>query len=94
MSERNGSDMVGGFLLGAIVGAGLALMLAPATGEDTRRKIKDRLEGLRDMAGDRIGEAKDTLRKGGRHLADAVKEGADTVRRSADEVSVQADRMR
>ncbi len=94
MSDHNGSDMVGGFVLGALVGAGLALMLAPASGRDTRRRLGERVEGLKEMAEERFGEAKDTVRKGARHLADAVKEGADTVRRSADEVTTQTDRMR
>lgn len=54
MSEREGSGggSFGGFLLGLAVGAVVGFLFAPATGEDTRRKLSKRLKTLRDAAGD------------------------------------------
>ena len=43
---------VAGIVVGAAVGAGLALLLAPSSGEDTRRAIRKRVKGMsRDAAG-------------------------------------------
>jgi gas vesicle protein len=36
------------FLLGGIVGAGLALLLAPQSGEETRKKIKEFADDVKD----------------------------------------------
>lgn len=36
-----GSSVVMGVVLGAMVGAGIALLLAPGTGKDTRRRLAD-----------------------------------------------------
>ncbi|HFD38302.1 MAG TPA: YtxH domain-containing protein [Anaerolineae bacterium] len=33
-----------GFLFGAVVGAGLVLLLAPQSGDETRRLIRERIE--------------------------------------------------
>ena len=43
MSENgNGRSFAAGLVLGALIGAGLALLFAPQSGEDTRRLIKRR----------------------------------------------------
>ena len=46
------------FLLGGIVGAGLALLLAPQTGQETRRKIREIADDIKDKTEEYIGEAK------------------------------------
>jgi gas vesicle protein len=38
------------FLLGGIVGAGIALLVAPQSGAETRRKIKDLADEAKDKA--------------------------------------------
>ena len=50
MPERDGysiSSMFFAFLLGGLVGAGAALLLAPQSGAETRRKIKDITEEVK-----------------------------------------------
>jgi gas vesicle protein len=37
--DPNGSRIMMGFIVGAAVGAGVALLLAPATGAETRRRL-------------------------------------------------------
>jgi hypothetical protein len=36
------------FLAGAVIGAGVALLLAPASGEETRRRLSHTAKRLRD----------------------------------------------
>jgi gas vesicle protein len=40
VEREDGGNVLGAFVLGAVVGAGLALLLAPGSGADTRRTIK------------------------------------------------------
>ena len=49
------------FIAGAVIGAGLALLLAPATGSDTRKRIGDTARRLRDQTKDRMSHTRDTL---------------------------------
>ena len=46
------------FLLGGVVGAGLALLLAPQSGQETRRKIKELADDIKEKTDEYIGEAK------------------------------------
>ena len=59
-------------LAGAAIGAAVALMLAPRSGRDTRRVIRQRAEGLRETAGhvldDTTDELSRELRRRGRQL--------------------------
>jgi len=56
MCENTGSKMFFSFLTGAAIGAGLALLFAPQSGEETRKQIKDFSEKLG-------GEVKDGVEK-------------------------------
>jgi len=56
--------MMAGFLAGAVVGAGVALLFAPASGTDTRRRIKEKAESV----GGKMRELKD----GARHKLDEL----------------------
>jgi gas vesicle protein len=47
------------FLLGGVVGAGLAFLVAPQSGEETRRKIKELADDIKDKTNEYINEAKD-----------------------------------
>jgi len=49
------------FLLGGVVGAGLALLVAPQSGEQTRRKIKELTDDVRERTNEYINEAKDKM---------------------------------
>jgi gas vesicle protein len=52
MSDSSGEvgAFFAGFLVGGLVGAGAALLLAPQSGEETRAQIRDRSLELRDKA--------------------------------------------
>ena len=48
--ERESGGGVGSFLLGAIVGAGIALLFAPKSGEETQEELKQHAGRLRVLA--------------------------------------------
>lgn len=57
MSERNSTtDVIVSFLAGALVGAGVALLLAPQAGQETRKRI-------REVAGEWKDKGEDLIRR-------------------------------
>jgi gas vesicle protein len=58
--ERNGRGMGGfaaGVVFGALLGAGIALLLAPERGDTTRRRLSRRLTRLREEAAEGLERA-------------------------------------
>lgn len=55
--ERDKGGGVGAFVLGALVGAGIALLLAPKSGAETQEDIKRQARKLRTSAEERVREA-------------------------------------
>ncbi len=70
--ETHSMTFVSGFLLGAMVGAGIAFLTAPEAGTRTRKRIRRVAGGLRDSAGDHWDD-----------LAEDVKERVDDAVRGA-----------
>ena len=64
MSEQdsgfNAGTILLSFFFGGLIGAGVALLIAPKTGEETRRMIKELAEEVKEKAGDYIDQAKGT----------------------------------
>jgi gas vesicle protein len=67
--ERRGDSSAKWLVWGALLGAGVALLYAPASGEETRRNLQRRLWKLRAMTEEKLDEisqqfggAKDSLR--------------------------------
>lgn len=90
--ERESGGGFGSFLLGALVGAGLALLFAPQSGEDTQEELKERARQLRTAAEGRVREAQRTLeermdvaRDGVREKVDSVKDAVEAGRQAARE---------
>jgi gas vesicle protein len=64
MREESGYSMGGiflSFLLGGFAGAGIALLLAPQSGRETRQKIKDLSDNVKEKAMGYIADAKDKV---------------------------------
>jgi len=70
--EEHVVSFMAGLLLGTIIGAGLALLMAPQPGRRTRKRIKRVATNLRENATDRFDE-----------LADEVKDKVDEAIRGA-----------
>ena len=64
MSEQDcgfsAGKVVCSFFIGGLIGAGVALLTAPKTGEETRRMIKELAEDVKEKAEDYIDQAKVT----------------------------------
>jgi gas vesicle protein len=59
MEECRGGHLFGmsaAFILGAALGAGLAMLFAPASGEETRRRIKEYGEKTYDSGKEKVQE--------------------------------------
>jgi len=60
-SDDRGAAVLISFLVGGIVGAGLALLFAPYSGRRMRGKISDVAEDVRDYASDYTRKLKDKV---------------------------------
>lgn len=69
-----GSILVG-FALGAMTGAALALLFAPAAGDETRRKLAERAREGRDRAEQFAREGRDFVRTQRENIVSAVERG-------------------
>ena len=56
-SQNSGVLFFAGLVIGGLVGASLALLLAPQSGEETRTQIKDKSFELKDGAVEGLAEA-------------------------------------
>ena len=88
--EHRDYGFVMGLLAGTVVGAGLAMWLAPRAASELSRRLTDSAKGLGDRASeqyqrasDRVGEAVDQLTQKGQDVRDEV---ADRVARGARKV--------
>lgn len=52
------------FLLGGMVGAGVALLFAPQSGSETRQKIRDLTEDVKEKATGYVGDVKGKITSG------------------------------
>ena len=59
MADNSGDlgSFLAGFVIGGLIGAGVALLMAPQSGEETRALIADKSIELRDRAVTTAGEA-------------------------------------
>jgi gas vesicle protein len=63
------------FLLGAVSGAAVALLYAPATGRETREYLGDKARDARARAADAAAKSRDVLNQGRETLTTAIERG-------------------
>ncbi len=73
----NAGSTLMGFAIGAAVGAGLALLLAPDSGKNTRQRLASTARRLSTSAGDTIDQARDVVAELGTDAKSAIKAGQD-----------------
>lgn len=71
----NRNDALLSFLLGAAVGAGVALLLAPATGEETRRRLGETAKKLGHDAEGKLTDLKEEVKHRAGDVKAAVQAG-------------------
>lgn len=54
MNENTGTGFFPGLILGAALGAAIALLYAPQSGADTRKLVKEKASELKDRAVDAV----------------------------------------
>ena len=87
MSNQNsGVLFFAGFVIGGLLGAGLALLLAPQSGEETRGQIKDKSFELKDGAVEGLAEAgqraqaqADAWQEKGQEVTEAIRRSKDNL---------------
>ena len=60
--ERGAGGVMVAFMQGAIAGAAVALLVAPASGEETRRKLGEKAREGREKAGEAARQGREFLR--------------------------------
>jgi gas vesicle protein len=73
-SPRSGFSI---FAVGALIGAGIALLYAPQSGKETRKLLAKKAKLLRDKAQDTVENAQELMKDGKAHLAAAFDSGHD-----------------
>lgn len=77
MSEKSSSSasVLVAFLVGAVAGAAVALLYAPAPGEETRRKLAEKARQGRDKAQQMANEGREFVDRQREHLVDVAERG-------------------
>ena len=106
MSERNGGEsFLAGFLIGGVIGAGIALLFAPAKGEETREFIKTHatkaidegrteVDKIQQVVRDEVGkvlENKEVIRQAIQKGIEAFKSRGESVSENIDESQEEVD---
>jgi len=84
------SGGLGAFLTGLAVGAGLALLLAPMSGEEARTQIADRARRLRERAEEEMDDLSDSVESGYERARASVEAGLETARKRFDKGKTRA----
>ncbi len=89
MEEKdcNTGSLVASFLLGGIVGAGIAILLAPQSGRETREKIKEYAEHVKEKAVESADKLKSVLEEKKSVLSAAVEAGKEAYKKEANKQS-------
>lgn len=76
-TSNAGSTMLG-FALGAVIGAGVALLLAPDSGKNTRQRLASQARRLSRSAEHTFDQARETMADLGHDAKSAIKAGQDS----------------
>ena len=93
MSNSNGYGFVAGFFLGSVMGAAVALLMAPKSGAELRENLAEEGKKLRETTSSNVSELREKggelygrVRKTINETADGVKKAAHTITESPAEV--------
>ena len=79
MSNGRGNTLIA-FLLGGIIGAGIALLYAPESGQETRRRIKEGCDDAGEWAKDKVNDARDRVEGGATKIKDVLTDRKEDIR--------------
>ena len=73
--ESAPATIITAFVLGALTGAAVALLMAPQSGEETRRMIGDRARDSADRAADAARQGRELLNRQKENISSAIERG-------------------
>jgi gas vesicle protein len=73
--SEGGADVLLAFVLGAAAGAAVALLFAPASGEETRNYLTEKAKEGRDRAAEAARQGRDILNRQRDNLSAAIDKG-------------------
>jgi gas vesicle protein len=73
--DDGGATVIVAFVLGAVTGAAVALLMAPATGEETRRVLADKAREGRERAGEAARQGREFVNRQKENITSAVERG-------------------
>jgi gas vesicle protein len=85
--DQSGASFMLGIMTGAVIGAGVALLFAPRTGQEMRQQLGEQYRGLADKAGQTaqsLRESAQSIRESAQQLRD---QGRERVQRAANQLS-------
>ena len=89
MAKDNSGSMMVAFVIGALTGAAVALLFAPATGEDTREYLGQKAREGKAKAREAMDQGREYYRDQRENIVTAVERGRETfkqVRERGDQV--------
>ncbi|HAF96096.1 MAG: hypothetical protein A2X34_01240 [Elusimicrobia bacterium GWC2_51_8] len=63
MSENRTGEVVSAFLLGGIIGAALGILLAPASGRETREKVCDWMDETKEKTKEKLEKLEEEIKR-------------------------------
>ena len=84
-TESNGSGFVMGLLTGAVLGAGIGMLLAPKAGADLRGQIGEQARNIGNRASEQYRRASETATQWAEKGREAVTHAREAVMRGAEE---------
>jgi gas vesicle protein len=79
--EYGAGSVLVSFLLGSLVGAGIALLIAPQSGKETREKIREYAETVKEKASESVQKVKSVLDEKKSVLSAAVEAGKEAYKK-------------
>jgi len=90
MSENSATNVLVAFLLGAVAGGVTALLLAPESGVETRRRIGDSLKKAKDKAKEELDVVKEFAETHKEAIKEAYMEGKEAYKKTAGKGAAKA----
>jgi gas vesicle protein len=87
MSQGQMNHSMMAFVWGAAIGAGVALLVAPRSGHDTRRQLGDAARRLGNTAKSKLDHAKSTVQDGVDTVNEAIHAGRSAFQTAAKETA-------
>jgi gas vesicle protein len=85
MSKDNSGTLMVAFVIGALTGAAVALLFAPASGEETRELLGQKAREGRDKAREAVDQGRDYYRSQRDNLVTAVERGREAFQQARGE---------